>query len=223
MQANLNEIENVARLSCLRMVAFGTQPALKDEVWLEQCLEAFSRPYDYPHAKWKFDERLFCLGVSASGEPLHPLARGKMRVPNDAQPVLPAVKRWIGPSSKSDASLIKELMKHIDGINGYEICKSLDRDGWCCGDEMVSIMSNDFISDAEDELVKQWVRCLGIKLDLPIGTLVDYRDEKGTIARHDAELAKYGIQVPSQAEGTHWIINAEDDKPVQAVLQESAA
>jgi hypothetical protein len=163
------------------------------------------------------------IRVDENGIMLRPRRRDDCVRRRAAEMALPAVKRWIGPSSQSDASLIKELMKHIDGINGYEICKSLDRDGWCCGDEMVSIMSNDFISDAEDELVKQWVRCLGIKLDLPIGTPVDYRDEKGTIARHDTERAKYGVQVPSQAEGTYWIINAEDAKPVQAVLQESAA
>ncbi len=140
-----------------------------------------------------------------------------------AEMALPQVKRWIGPSSQSDASLIKELMKHIGGPNGFEICKSLDRDGWCCGDKMVEIMGEDFISDAEKELVRQWVRCLGIKLDLPIGTVVEYRGERGVIASYDEELAQYKIQVPSQAEGTLWIVNAEDAKPVQAILQEKVA
>lgn len=78
LQGNLNDIQNVARLSCLRMVAFGAQPVLKDDVWLEQCLEAFSQP----------DENLRCLGISASGQPLHPMSRGRMRVPDTARPVL---------------------------------------------------------------------------------------------------------------------------------------
>lgn len=163
------------------------------------------------------------IRVDDNGLMLRPRRRDDCVRRRAAEMALPQVKRWIGPSSQTDASLIKELMKHIDGVNGYEICKSLDRDGWCCGEEMVEIMSEGFIRDAERELVAQWVRCLGIKLDLPIGTPVEYRGEKGTIARHDADLAQYGIQVPSQAEGTHWIINAEDAKPVQAILEESAA
>lgn len=74
MQANLQDIERVGRMSCLRMVAFGTQPAERDQPWLEECLEVFQQPFDY--SEWGFDERLHCIGVSKSGQPLHPLARG---------------------------------------------------------------------------------------------------------------------------------------------------
>jgi hypothetical protein len=87
MQSNLAEIEEVGRRSCLRVVAFGAQPILHDEGWIEQCLERFEQPFDYPDSGWAFDERLMCLGVTKDGQPIHPLARGKNRVSDDARPV----------------------------------------------------------------------------------------------------------------------------------------
>lgn len=87
MQANLADIERIGRMSCLRVAAFGAQPAEHDEPWLWQCLEAFGQPFDYPDAKWSYIEELHCLGVNKSGQPLHPLARGKMRVPDNALPL----------------------------------------------------------------------------------------------------------------------------------------
>lgn len=82
--ANLGDIEEAARQSRLRMVAFGAAPIDHDEVWLEQCLEAFGQPANDPDA----DEQFYCLGVNKSGQPLHPLARGKMRVPDSTKPMV---------------------------------------------------------------------------------------------------------------------------------------
>ena len=84
LQANLGDIERAARSAVLRFVAFGAAPIFHDEVWLERCLEAFSQPSTVKPA----DERLYCLGVSSGGQPLHPLARGKVRVRNDYQPIV---------------------------------------------------------------------------------------------------------------------------------------
>lgn len=82
--ANLATIEAAARIAAIRMVAFGAAPIVRDEPWLEQCLEAFGQPSDRPDV----DERLYCLGVNSTGQPLHPMARGRMRVPDDRQPIL---------------------------------------------------------------------------------------------------------------------------------------
>lgn len=83
-QANLSDIERVGRLASIRIVAFGVQPLQRCQEWLEQCLEAYSQPADNPDA----DERLYCLGKSITGQPLHPMARGKNRISRAAQPVL---------------------------------------------------------------------------------------------------------------------------------------
>jgi hypothetical protein len=83
LQANLADIERVAREASIRVVAFGRAPVYHDEAWLEQCLEAFGQPSDIGA-----DEALYCLGTNTTGQPLHPLARGRMRVPDATPPQL---------------------------------------------------------------------------------------------------------------------------------------
>lgn len=80
---NCDVVEKWARAAALRVVAFGAQPVERDQGWLEVCLEAFGQPSDIGA-----DEALYCLGTSTSGQPLHPMARGRMRVPDDARPVV---------------------------------------------------------------------------------------------------------------------------------------
>ena len=76
---NAGVIEAAGRAAAVRVVAFGAQPVQHDQAWLEECLEAFRQPSDI-----SADETLYCLGVNSTGQPLHPMARGKMRVPDDA-------------------------------------------------------------------------------------------------------------------------------------------
>ena len=83
LQANLEHIERAGRESALRMVAHGAEPKRREEGWLEQCLEAYQQPSEVGG-----DENLYCLGVSESGEPVHPLARGKHRISDETKPQL---------------------------------------------------------------------------------------------------------------------------------------
>ncbi len=81
LHRNLTDIEAAGRAAAVRIVAFGNGPA-RDETWLEMCLEAFRQPSDVGA-----DDHLVCLGTTKAGWPLHPLARGRHRVPNTQQPV----------------------------------------------------------------------------------------------------------------------------------------
>jgi hypothetical protein len=125
---------------------------------------------------------------------------------------LPQVKQWIGYTTDTDESLIRQLMRHIASGNGFETVKSLERDGWCGDDSLVEIFGEDFIGQAEDELVAQWVKCLGIKLDLPIGAPVTIKRSKdaGVVTKHYPEQAKYGVKTPEQPETSCWVLLPEE-------------
>lgn len=85
---NLHQIEEVGRRCSLRVAAFGTEPLVRDEQWVYACIEHFTQPYDFRDRGWIYEERAMCLGLTKSGAPVHPLARGRHRVPDDAKPVL---------------------------------------------------------------------------------------------------------------------------------------
>lgn len=85
MQQNLADIEEAGRRSCLRMVAFGAAPIVRDQNWLMECLERFQQPFANPDSDSAYSEDLWCLGTNKTGQPLHPMARGKWRVPDDRQ------------------------------------------------------------------------------------------------------------------------------------------
>lgn len=76
-------IEKAARIAARRVVAFGAQPAQRMGPYLQQVLSKFQVPsFD------NYDHALYCLGRTKDGSPIHPLARGIHRVPDDREPIL---------------------------------------------------------------------------------------------------------------------------------------
>lgn len=80
---NLDVVERAGREAALRMAAFGAEAQRRDDMWVEQALEYFGQPSDAGAG-----ETLHCLGTTKNGAPLHPMARGRLRVPDDQQPIL---------------------------------------------------------------------------------------------------------------------------------------
>src|SRR5260370_27399531 len=76
LAANLEDIERVARMASLRVVAFGAQPIERDQPWLDRCPEAFTQPTDFGGGA-----QLYFLRTSKNRQALHPMAGGKMRGP----------------------------------------------------------------------------------------------------------------------------------------------
>jgi len=68
------------------MVAWGAPAgalAFETELWTENLFDRVNDP-DGPR---KETLKLWCLGTTKGGDPVHPLARGKHRVPDDIRPV----------------------------------------------------------------------------------------------------------------------------------------
>lgn len=88
MSANLDALIMIAAQADIHVVAYGAEPTRRDRMAVARAVEVFSLYGNVP---------LYCLGTTPDGYPLHPLARGKFAVRNDAtlqlwrgvQPVLP--------------------------------------------------------------------------------------------------------------------------------------
>jgi hypothetical protein len=145
---------------------------------------------------------------------LRPDARDGVVRRRAAEMALPEVKRWLGGDAAyyTDTDLIAKLMKHLTRADGFEIAKSMDRDGWNSDSGLVKILDQGFIYDAEREIVSQWVRCLGVKLEIPIGATVEWRGQTGEVVSRDEALAKYGVRMPDQKDGWRHVCNAEEVK-----------
>lgn len=151
------------------------------------------------------------IHVNENGVMLRPTRSDEIVRRRAAELALPEVKRWqsdLGP----DSEVIEDLMRCIGGADGYEIAKDLEDLGWCSNAYLVDILDENFIGYAEDELVKQWVKCLGIKLEIPVGTPVsiNFCKKAGVVTNHYPETAKYGVRTPEQSETSCWILLPEE-------------
>lgn len=63
--------------------AWSTMEAFAFDVMLEQAFDTINDP-EGPRTELL---QLYCLGTTAGGRPLHPMARGRHRVPDDARPI----------------------------------------------------------------------------------------------------------------------------------------
>jgi hypothetical protein len=89
--ANLDALCMIAAQADLHIVAFGAAPMRDHPIAVHRALEVFSNYGKHP---------LYCLGTTGDGQPLHPLARGKHAVRNDAQLRPWTSWRW-GPNERS--------------------------------------------------------------------------------------------------------------------------
>lgn len=80
---NLSILDAVGREAAIRVAAFGAAPVEHDDGWLGECLEQFSQP-----SNCGAGESLYCLGTNKTGQPLHPMARDKWRIPDTQKPIL---------------------------------------------------------------------------------------------------------------------------------------
>jgi hypothetical protein len=142
-----------------------------------------------------------------------------------AEMALPEIKRWLrsgGPVQQTDEEIISSLMKFVCTHDGYEAVKAMDEDGWAgTNSELVEIMDQDWIIDAQRELTRQWARCLGITLKFQLGQRVMWRGMEGVVVNRDEELAEYGVRTPELTEKQWHVCREEDVQPVND--QECAA
>jgi hypothetical protein len=82
--ANLDALAMIGGQADIHVVAFGAAPARKFPHHVAAALDAFTLGGRHP---------LYCLGTTPDGLPLHPLARGKFAVRNDAE-LRPWVRPW---------------------------------------------------------------------------------------------------------------------------------
>lgn len=135
-----------------------------------------------------------------------------------AELALPQVKSWLGEGfNPTDEEIMEDMMDSIDEGDGFAIVEHLKRrHHWEVDSELVEIMEGWFISSAQEELEKHWVKCLGVTLDIPIGAqvkikrIMDQKNVQGEVVKHYPETAKYGVRTPDQKDNSNWILLPED-------------
>lgn len=114
------------------------------------------------------------------------------------------------------------LAKHYDGRDGYAMARDLENHyGWEEDRKLVDLMDNalDVLSDAQKELMSQWVKTYRIAPERKIGDSVilarhPRQDEVGTVVKIYEDEARYGVRYPDQPETSSCIVNFEDVKDV---------
>ena len=151
------------------------------------------------------------IRLDANGVMKRPNSRDGCVLRRAAEMALPEVKRWLGADDDGDDErTISELMKAIGERDGFAICRKLDT--WSPDAELVRIMDEDFIRDAEREIVKQWVQCVGRKQEFAVGAKVLYRGEEGEVVEYRSNEDSYGVRMPGQEPTVRCIVPSEQLK-----------
>jgi hypothetical protein len=151
------------------------------------------------------------IRLDENGVMLRPTRTDKCVRRRAAEMALSDVKDWIGDPCCSDAEIIEILAEYIDLPDGFGIVKSPEDDGWCGNAKLGMILNCDFIGQAENELVQQWVKCLGVTLHLPIGAKCQYHGKVAKVVAWDEDLAQYKLHNEDLKAGVRALAaNAED-------------
>lgn len=75
MQDNLEALATIGGQACIHVVAYGAEPGRRFPALVRAAVDAFTLGGRFP---------AYCLGTTDDGHPLHPLARGKFAIRNDA-------------------------------------------------------------------------------------------------------------------------------------------
>lgn len=128
-----------------------------------------------------------------------------------AELALPDVREWLAGGLQSDLDVMKDLMNVLSCGDGYEIARDLENLGWAVNSELVTVFDlGDFISTARKEMVIQWVKCLRVKLDIPMGASVDYRGRLGIVVKLFPETAEYGVHTGDLPATSYSVCAAEE-------------
>lgn len=154
------------------------------------------------------------IRVNEDGLMKRPTVYDKCVLRRAAEIVFPDVKGWLGKGFATDDEIMEDLIDCIGKGDGFSIAEDLKSyHHWDnCDSALVEILDGRFVYTAQEELEKQWVKCLGVTLDIPIGALVNIksRKESGAVVKHYPETAKYGVRTPDQEKTSNWILLPED-------------
>ena len=79
LHQNLSHLQELARKASMVVACFGE--IARDQEWIEHVLDALGEAT-------ASSMPIYCLGITKSGAPKHPMARGRHRVPDDQRPIL---------------------------------------------------------------------------------------------------------------------------------------
>jgi hypothetical protein len=154
------------------------------------------------------------IKVNEDGLMKRPTVYDKCVLRRAAEIVFPAIKGWLGEGFATDEEIMDDLIDCIGKGDGFLIAEDLkSHHHWDnCDSSLVAILDGNFVDTAQNELERQWVKCLGVTLDIPIGAMVNIksRKESGAVVKHYPLTAKYGVRTPDQEKTSNWILLPED-------------